>query len=55
MIEIKLSTSFEHLLAIFFISGIMIYIKNNPDIPKNNTDRRHINPPIFTKFQISVL
>lgn len=35
--------------------GITIYIRNNPDIPKNNTDLRQTKPFTLPKFNISVL
>ena len=36
-------------------TGTITYIKNNDDIPKNNTLLKHINPFILPKFNISVL
>ena len=35
--------------------GITRYIRNNPAIPKNNTDLRQTKPFILPKFNISVL
>lgn len=50
-----LSTGFDQPEASFFSTGTTTYTRNNPDIAKNITERKHINPSIFPQFHISTL
>lgn len=47
IIEIVLNNLLLDFLYIFITVGNIRYINNNPDIPKNNTDLKHINPFIL--------